>query len=156
MDSRSGAKPSMAGALTVILYTHKPTKASVLVSLLIIFFVNLTFFTFFIFPVYDDSIQVRIVAGSTVAVVFILVLVIVVTVLFLRSKNHDDMDKKTNNHLPLPVDYASNEGNFKKIVQKYSSFSFFCENVIQSYLHFEPFHLICFCFSKFYARNDFF
>ncbi|XP_062700160.1 ephrin type-A receptor 3 isoform X8 [Aedes albopictus] len=61
-------------------------------------------------PVYDDSFQMRIVAGSTVAVVFILVLVIVVTVLFLRSKSHDDIDKKTNNHLPLPLDYASNEG----------------------------------------------
>ncbi|XP_055604830.1 ephrin type-B receptor 5 isoform X3 [Uranotaenia lowii] len=61
-------------------------------------------------PVYDDSFQMRIVAGSTVAIVFILVLVIVVTVLFLRSKSHDDIDKKTNNHLPLPLDYASNEG----------------------------------------------
>lgn len=36
--------------------------------------------------------------------------VIVVTVLFFRSKNQDDLDKKTNNHLPLPLDYASNEG----------------------------------------------
>ncbi|XP_021694773.1 ephrin type-B receptor 5 isoform X5 [Aedes aegypti] len=61
-------------------------------------------------PVYDDSFQMRIVAGSTVAVVFILVLVIVVTVLFLRSKSHDDIDKKNSNHLPLPLDYASNEG----------------------------------------------
>ncbi|XP_055618124.1 ephrin type-B receptor 2 isoform X3 [Toxorhynchites rutilus septentrionalis] len=60
-------------------------------------------------PVYDDSFQMRIVAGSTVAIVFVLVLVIVVTVLFLRSKSHDDIDKKTNNHLPLPLDYASNE-----------------------------------------------
>lgn len=54
--------------------------------------------------------QMRIVAGATVAVVFILVLVIVATVLFLRSKNQDELDKKTNNHLPLPLDYASNEG----------------------------------------------
>lgn len=77
--------------------------------------------------------QMRIVAGATVAVVFVLVLgeeftcfshqqekslivyfvshtVIVVTVLFFRSKNQDDLDKKTNNHLPLPLDYASNEG----------------------------------------------
>lgn len=37
-------------------------------------------------------------------------LVIVVTVLFFRSKNQDDLDKKTSNHLPLPLDYASNEG----------------------------------------------
>lgn len=35
---------------------------------------------------------------------------IVATVLFFRSKNQDDLDKKTNNHLPLPLDYASNEG----------------------------------------------
>lgn len=55
----------------------------------------------------------RIVAGATVAVVFILVLVIVATVLFLRSKNHDDLDKKSSNHLPLPLDYASNEGMFQ-------------------------------------------
>lgn len=76
--------------------------------------------------------QMRIVAGATVAVVFVLVLgeyfaildsshlmkttvffpylVIVATVLFFRSKNQDDLDKKTNNHLPLPLDYASNEG----------------------------------------------
>lgn len=65
---------------------------------------------FFLVPVYDDSMQMRIVAGATVAVVFILVLVIVATVLFLRSKNQDELDKKTNNHLPLPLDYASNEG----------------------------------------------
>jgi hypothetical protein len=26
------------------------------------------------------------------------------------SKNQDDLDKKTNNHIQLPVDYASNEG----------------------------------------------
>uniref|UniRef100_A0A2M4AKF5 Putative tyrosine kinase eph ephrin receptor family n=1 Tax=Anopheles triannulatus TaxID=58253 RepID=A0A2M4AKF5_9DIPT len=63
-------------------------------------------------PVYDDSFQMRIVAGTTVMVVVILVLIIVVTVVFLKSKNHDDIDKKTNNHLPLPLDYASNEGMF--------------------------------------------
>ncbi|XP_054745645.1 ephrin type-B receptor 1-like [Anastrepha obliqua] len=58
---------------------------------------------------YDDSIHMRIVAGATVAVVFILVLVIVATVLFLRSKNQEDVDKKSINHLPLPLDYATNE-----------------------------------------------
>ncbi|XP_012160825.1 ephrin type-B receptor 1-B isoform X2 [Ceratitis capitata] len=58
---------------------------------------------------YDDSLHMRIVAGATVAVVFLLVLVIVATVLFLRSKHQDDMDKKSSNHLPLPLDYASNE-----------------------------------------------
>ncbi|XP_055377666.1 ephrin type-B receptor 1-B [Condylostylus longicornis] len=60
-------------------------------------------------PVYDDSIQMRIVAGATVAIVFILVLVIIATVLFLRSKSQDELDKKTNNHIPLPLDYVSNE-----------------------------------------------
>lgn len=52
----------------------------------------------------------RIVAGATVAVVVILVLVIIATVVFLRSKNQDDLDKKSSNHMPLPLDYASNEG----------------------------------------------
>ncbi|XP_036347955.1 ephrin type-B receptor 1-like, partial [Rhagoletis pomonella] len=61
---------------------------------------------------YEDSIHMRIVAGATVAVVFILVLVIVATVLFLRSKNQDDLDKKSSNHLPLPLDYTSNEGMY--------------------------------------------
>lgn len=37
-------------------------------------------------------------------------LVIVASVWFLRSKSQDELDKKTNNHLPLPMDYASNEG----------------------------------------------
>lgn len=60
-------------------------------------------------PVYDDSMKMRIVAGATVAVVFILVLVIVATVLILRSKTQDDLEKKSSNHLPLPLDYASNE-----------------------------------------------
>lgn len=75
--------------------------------------------------------QMRIVAGGTVAFVFVLVLgkvksylsnridaiifllsfvVIVASVWFLRSKSQDELDKKTNNHLPLPLDYASNEG----------------------------------------------
>ncbi|XP_065370676.1 ephrin type-B receptor 1-B isoform X4 [Calliphora vicina] len=59
--------------------------------------------------VYENNIQMRMVAGATVAVVVILVLVIVATVLFLRSKNQDDIDKKSSNHMPLPLDYASNE-----------------------------------------------
>lgn len=76
--------------------------------------------------------QMRILAGGTVAFVCILVLgmnfksnflsiiikiiflsnftVIVASVWFLRSKTQDELDKKTNNHLPLPMDYASNEG----------------------------------------------
>lgn len=60
---------------------------------------------------YDESIQMRLVAGATVLIVFIVVLAIVATVLVLRTKNQDDLDKKTSNHhLPLPLDYASNEG----------------------------------------------
>ena len=57
--------------------------------------------------------QNRLVAGATVLIVFIVVLAIVATVLVLRTKNQDDLDKKTSNHLPLPLDYASNEGLFK-------------------------------------------
>lgn len=41
-----------------------------------------------------------------------LVIFIVATVYFMRSKHHDDLDKKSSHHLPLPMDYASNEGNF--------------------------------------------
>lgn len=49
--------------------------------------------------------------------VFFLVIVIVATVYFMRSKHHDDLDKKSSHHLPLPMDYASNEGisNYKYI-----------------------------------------
>lgn len=43
------------------------------------------------------------------------ILVIVASVWFLRSKSQDELDKKTNNHLPLPMDYASNEGMHKYI-----------------------------------------
>jgi preprotein translocase subunit SecY len=60
----------------------------------------------------ESSIQNRLVAGATVLIVFIVVLAIVATVLVLRTKNQDDLDKKTSNHLPLPLDYASNEGLF--------------------------------------------
>lgn len=58
------------------------------------------------------TMQNRMVAGATVLIVFIVVLAIVATVLVLRTKNQDDLDKKTSNHLPLPLDYASNEGLF--------------------------------------------
>lgn len=60
--------------------------------------------------VYDDSIQMRIVAGATVTVVVVLVSVIVATVWFLRFKHQDEVDKKSSNHLELPLEYASNEG----------------------------------------------
>jgi Eph receptor B1 len=58
----------------------------------------------------ESSMQNRLVAGATVLIVFIVVLAIVGAVLVLRTKNQDDLDKKTSNHLPLPLDYASNEG----------------------------------------------
>ncbi|XP_030379373.1 ephrin type-B receptor 1-B isoform X2 [Scaptodrosophila lebanonensis] len=61
--------------------------------------------------VYDDSVQVRFIAGAIVAGVFFLVIFIVTTVYFLRSKHQDELDKKSSNHLPLPMDYASNEVN---------------------------------------------
>lgn len=64
----------------------------------------------------DASIQNRLVAGATVLIVFVVVLAIVATVLVLRTKNQDDMDKKTSNHLPLPLDYASNEGLLNDIL----------------------------------------
>uniref|UniRef100_A0A182SA04 Fibronectin type-III domain-containing protein n=1 Tax=Anopheles maculatus TaxID=74869 RepID=A0A182SA04_9DIPT len=113
-------------------------------------------------PVYDDSFQMRIVAGTTVTVVFILVLVIVVTVVFLRSKNHDEIDKKTNNHLPLPLDYASNEGNALLIElnptlslslssQSFSSstapFSFHIHNALSLFLPRHQFVYSCVCVS---------
>lgn len=60
----------------------------------------------------------RIVAGATVTVVVVLVSVIVATVWFLRFKHQDDVDKKSSNHLELPLEYASNEGKFLNILQK--------------------------------------
>lgn len=50
--------------------------------------------------------------------------VIVASVWFMRSKSQDELDKKTNNHLPLPMDYASNEG----IVHVFNSFHIQCRN----------------------------
>lgn len=72
---------------------------------------SIKFDIFIFFSVFNESsIQNRLVAGATVLIVFIVVLAIVATVLVLRTKNQDDLDKKTSNHLPLPLDYASNEG----------------------------------------------
>ncbi|XP_034472849.1 ephrin type-B receptor 1-B isoform X2 [Drosophila innubila] len=59
--------------------------------------------------VYEDSIQIRFIAGAIVTGVFFLVIFIVATVYFMRSKHQDELDKKSTNHLPLPMDYASNE-----------------------------------------------
>ncbi|EEB19450.1 Ephrin type-B receptor 2 precursor, putative [Pediculus humanus corporis] len=42
----------------------------------------------------DDNIQVRIIAGATVAVVVLLVIIIIMTVLFLRSRGSDECNKK--------------------------------------------------------------
>lgn len=63
----------------------------------------------FFFLVYDDS-QMRIYAGATITIVIILVLIIFGTVFFFRTKNHDELEKKATNHLPLSMDYTSNEG----------------------------------------------
>ncbi|KAH8334838.1 hypothetical protein KR067_006546, partial [Drosophila pandora] len=60
---------------------------------------------------YDDSDQVRFIAGAIVTGVLFLVIIIVATVYFMRSKHQDEIDKKSGNHLPLPLDYASNEVN---------------------------------------------
>ncbi|XP_064537536.1 ephrin type-B receptor 1-B isoform X2 [Drosophila montana] len=59
--------------------------------------------------VYEDSMQIRFIAGAIVTGVFFLVIFIVATVYFMRSKHQDELDKKSTNHLPLPMDYASNE-----------------------------------------------
>ncbi|XP_032588810.2 ephrin type-B receptor 1-B isoform X3 [Drosophila mojavensis] len=60
--------------------------------------------------VYEDSMQIRFIAGAIVTGVFFLVIFIVATVYFMRSKHQDELDKKSTNHLPLPMEYASNEG----------------------------------------------
>lgn len=56
--------------------------------------------------------QIRFIAGAIVTGVFFLVIFIVATVYFMRSKHQDELDKKSTNHLPLPMEYASNEGNY--------------------------------------------
>ncbi|XP_039233110.1 ephrin type-B receptor 2 isoform X4 [Drosophila yakuba] len=61
--------------------------------------------------VYDDSVQIRFIAGAIVTAVLFLVIFIIATVYFMRSKHQDELDKKSTNHLPLPLDYASNEVN---------------------------------------------
>ncbi|XP_060661096.1 ephrin type-B receptor 1-B isoform X2 [Drosophila nasuta] len=60
--------------------------------------------------VYEDTMQIRFIAGAIVTGVFFLVVIIVATVYFMRSKHQDELDKKSTNHLPLPIDYTSNEG----------------------------------------------
>lgn len=70
--------------------------------------------------VYEDSIQIRFIAGAIVTGVSFLVIFIVATVYFMRSKHHDDLDKKSSHHLPLPMDYASNEGKCRNMyINKY-------------------------------------
>ncbi|XP_044316486.1 ephrin type-B receptor 1-B isoform X4 [Drosophila rhopaloa] len=59
--------------------------------------------------VYEDSVQIRFIAGAIVTGVLFLVIFIIATVYFMRSKHQDELDKKSTNHLPLPLDYASNE-----------------------------------------------
>jgi len=67
---------------------------------------------FSIITVYDDSVQIRFIAGAIVTGVLFLVIFIIATVYFMRSKHQDELDKKSTNHLPLPLDYATNEGKF--------------------------------------------
>lgn len=76
----------------------------------------LTIVILFLLKVYEDSMQIRFIAGAIVTGVFFLVIFIVATVYFMRSKHQDELDKKSTNHLPLPMEYASNEGNYPKNV----------------------------------------
>lgn len=100
------------------------------------------------FTVYDESIQKRLVAGATVLTVFIVVLAIVATVLVLRTKNQDDLDKKTSNHLPIPVDYASNEGIARWIYKLDKKFRWFCGEILieeNIFCDFSDFDCLKFC-----------
>lgn len=83
--------------------------------------------------------QNRLVAGATVLIVFIVVLAIVATVLVLRTKNQDDLDKKTSNHLPLPLDYASNEGTCLELWSNVPTLKFLLKSI---YLLFSHFYLL--------------
>lgn len=74
--------------------------------------------------------QNRLVAGATVLIVFIVVLAIVATVLVLRTKNQDDLDKKTSNHLPLPLDYASNEGTCLELWSNVPTLKFLLKSIL--------------------------
>uniref|UniRef100_A0A336MPK1 CSON003848 protein n=1 Tax=Culicoides sonorensis TaxID=179676 RepID=A0A336MPK1_CULSO len=60
-------------------------------------------------PVYDDNYSVSVIAGSTIVVIVIISVLCICAFVLVRSKNQDDIDKKTNNHHQLPLDYASNE-----------------------------------------------
>lgn len=67
------------------------------------------------------------------------------SVWFLRSKSQDELDKKTNNHLPLPLDYASNEGNCFSSHSRFflasnSNRIHFCALYMNVYCVFEPSH----------------
>lgn len=119
----------------------------------------------------------RIVAGATVTVVVVLVSVIVATVWFLRFKHQDDVDKKSSNHLELPLEYASNEGKFFliyyknnderinqfKIFRKYNLFIYvhYCFVsivlcVIYSYQSLLLFYSICFiCFISYFPKRHY-
>lgn len=77
--------------------------------------------------------QNRLVAGATVLIVFIVVLAIVATVLVLRTKNQDDLDKKTSNHLPLPLDYASNEGTCLELWSNVPTLKFLLKSIFIYY-----------------------
>ncbi|XP_026481363.1 ephrin type-B receptor 1-B [Ctenocephalides felis] len=64
-------------------------------------------------PTYEDNVQVRIVAGIVVAVVFSLVVCIVGTVFYLRTKGSDDLGKDN----PLKIDYVTTDMETAPIVK---------------------------------------
>ena len=57
----------------------------------------------------DDNMQVRIIAGATVAVVVLLVIIIIMTVLFLRSRGSDECNKKQPSDCDT-LEYRNREG----------------------------------------------
>jgi Eph receptor B1 len=60
----------------------------------------------------DSSLTQRIAVFAVLFIALMVVGIIVFVRFYNCSKNQDDLDKKTNNHIQLPVDYASNEGKF--------------------------------------------
>ncbi|XP_008184482.1 ephrin type-B receptor 1-B isoform X4 [Acyrthosiphon pisum] len=57
----------------------------------------------------EDNMEVRIIAGATVAVVVVLVVVIIMTVLFLRSRSNDECNKKQPSDCDT-LEYRNGEG----------------------------------------------
>lgn len=63
------------------------------------------------------------------------------SVWFLRSKSQDELDKKANNHLPLPMDYASNEGKLNNKKELWALPSHFISLNIMYTVHPTKIHL---------------